>query len=396
MSRQEYHLLLVNRNFHYVRNELLGSSGIPSAGPVRTPEPKSNQMLSMTHDNAAAWAGIGSALSNIWRQKAGSPSMTGVLSILLYLGNVAVLHITFPALFSLETFDSPRRLPSKHRVSQRTMTLIILHNLGVYEGTLYDVLDVNIGVGNATVDAIGFNITCGYLAATEVNVTYSAELGAWGNIKASRNCHSGANIRKRCLAWLPYTEAKNTGAGNTLMDLRSHRHPNSVTLHDLENALSKLVASMFWTLGHIPPTHGSIAWEYRNRTMVSVVVPPSNSTFLLRGNATVTEMFTQVHVNSPDTLDVVEHNCGRSGARGIHRPYGPRPSVFLVPIHDDQHNITIDGTGLLHAIWLYRNHPELSTLLDQVEHPTDENLREAGMVRVRLVGGGRGKENQPL
>jgi hypothetical protein len=63
----------------------------------------------------------------------------------------------------------------------------------------------------------------------------------------------------------------------------------------------------------------------------------------------------------------------------------------LYPIHDDQHNITIDGTGLLHAIWLYRNHPELSTLLDQVEHPTDENLREAGMVRVRLVGGGRGE-----
>jgi hypothetical protein len=54
----------------------------------------------------------------------------------------------------------------------------------------------------------------------------------------------------------------------------------------------------------------------------------------------------------------------------------------------DENDIPIDGTGILHAIWLYRNHPELETLLEQVEHPTDNNLREAGMVQTRLVGGG--------
>lgn len=50
-------------------------------------------------------------------------------------------------------------------------------------------------------------------------------------------------------------------------------------------------------------------------------------------------------------------------------------------------DVLIDGTGLLHTMWLSRNHPELETLMDHVDHPTDKNLREAGMVQTRLVGG---------
>ncbi|KAJ7935839.1 hypothetical protein B0H13DRAFT_1853952 [Mycena leptocephala] len=42
----------------------------------------------------------------------------------------------------------------------------------------------------------------------------------------------------------------------------------------------------------------------------------------------------------------------------------------------------IEGTGILHPMWLYRIHPELETLLQQVDHPTDDNLRAAGMSRV--------------
>jgi hypothetical protein len=56
-----------------------------------------------------------------------------------------------------------------------------------------------------------------------------------------------------------------------------------------------------------------------------------------------------------------------------------------------EQDLPIDGTGLLHAIWLYRNHTELEVLLEQVEHPTDDNLRNAGMVRTKLVGPHFGK-----
>ncbi|KAJ7280272.1 hypothetical protein C8J57DRAFT_1712254 [Mycena rebaudengoi] len=50
-------------------------------------------------------------------------------------------------------------------------------------------------------------------------------------------------------------------------------------------------------------------------------------------------------------------------------------------IPQDREDATIDGAGLLHTIWLYRNHSELKTVLEQVEDsPTDQNLREAGKV----------------
>ena len=51
-------------------------------------------------------------------------------------------------------------------------------------------------------------------------------------------------------------------------------------------------------------------------------------------------------------------------------------------------DLPIDGTGILHTMWLYRNHPDLQELLEHVEHPTDENLRAAGMVRTRLISEG--------
>jgi hypothetical protein len=66
------------------------------------------QLLTTTHDNIAAWTGIGSALVHTWHQKAISKSMMGVLSVLLYLGNILVLHITTPALFSPEAFSYSR------------------------------------------------------------------------------------------------------------------------------------------------------------------------------------------------------------------------------------------------------------------------------------------------
>ncbi|KAJ7491826.1 hypothetical protein B0H11DRAFT_2007983 [Mycena galericulata] len=146
-----------------------------------------DQTLTATHDNAAAWAGIGSSVVHIWQQKVVPASMIGVLSVFLYLGNISVLHITTPALFALETFNASRTVPvgtqglpnSKLDFSngddQSNMTSYGLGSLyylpyvggsppiGLREGTLYDVLQPNTGTGNVTVNATGFNITCGYL-----------------------------------------------------------------------------------------------------------------------------------------------------------------------------------------------------------------------------------------
>lgn len=70
-------------------------------------------------------------------------------------------------------------------------SVVATENLGLHEGTLYDVLDINQGVGNSTVNATGFNISCGFL--TDMNVTFSPGSdsfspgsGHWGGIQSTR------------------------------------------------------------------------------------------------------------------------------------------------------------------------------------------------------------------
>ncbi|KAJ7249133.1 hypothetical protein B0H12DRAFT_1122803 [Mycena haematopus] len=53
-----------------------------------------DQTLTETHDNAAAWAGIGSALVHLWRQKTVPASVVGVLSTFFYLSSVLVRRIS--------------------------------------------------------------------------------------------------------------------------------------------------------------------------------------------------------------------------------------------------------------------------------------------------------------
>ncbi len=68
-------------------------------------------MLTTTHDTATAWLGIGSALLHISKPKLAS--ITVVLCVFLYLGSVLVLHITTPALFALEVFNSTQYVPTE-------------------------------------------------------------------------------------------------------------------------------------------------------------------------------------------------------------------------------------------------------------------------------------------
>jgi hypothetical protein len=66
--------------------------------------------MTAVHDSAASWAGLGSAVTHLYHQTAVRGSILGVLYALLYLGNILVLHITTPALFSVEAINSTREL----------------------------------------------------------------------------------------------------------------------------------------------------------------------------------------------------------------------------------------------------------------------------------------------
>lgn len=45
------------------------------------------------------------------------------------------------------------------------------------------------------------------------------------------------------------------------------------------------------------------------------------------------------------------------------------------------------------TIWVFEQHPELSDILEQVEDPTDYNLRAVGLVKVRVLDALQRKES---
>lgn len=65
------------------------------------------QMLTATHDEATAWAGLGSALLVLWRQTHIAASVVGTLTVAIYLLGITILHISTPSLFNLQAFEQP-------------------------------------------------------------------------------------------------------------------------------------------------------------------------------------------------------------------------------------------------------------------------------------------------
>ncbi|KAJ6589716.1 hypothetical protein B0H19DRAFT_1227082 [Mycena capillaripes] len=159
----------------------------------------------------------------------------------------------------------------------------------------------------------------------------------------------------------------------------------SVTLLEMEASLAKLLASMYWILGHIQPTFGFVT-DDNEGTIIT------NLTSLVDGRTTVTEYFVRGRLNL--SILAVAGGLAASSILLI-------VSVQFLQFREwgrMQGAAQIDGTNLLHAIWLYRDHPALETLLEQVDNPTSINLRRAGMAQVRLIDrGARARESmEPL
>ncbi|KAJ7605133.1 hypothetical protein DFH06DRAFT_261292 [Mycena polygramma] len=533
------------------------------------------QTLTATHDGAAAWAGIGSAAVQLWSQKAVSASIIGVFGTFCYLAAVLVMHITTPALFSLETFNASRTVPVQTRgvpsfnwsdspgfdiidtlytflpqpLSQLPSVFTgAVTTLGLHNGTIYDVLATTDGVGNVSVPGTGFNISCGYLPdvtlsplenTTSWNATWPALAPYYQMIYATQpglivpinrtfldallfyttipvvdsaltrgqiytltpplnNATSTIQIiacsqsrinqtaivdaqtrkivpgslkpelEKRTSTWSAYAGPLDILGGSTatdspglnpnttdnmflnlwsmwysliptsdfplvvfseqmlsLADLRLNQllntvaftdRPQNVSLHALENAVSTIVAAMFWTLGNIPPSHGFIVGtpdaDGHIVNAITDLIPAAdlsahptlelifNRPFLLTGSADVTVVQTETRLD----LSIIAVVTGLFVSALLFILSLPS-SLFSFPRFRrgsgggggsavaEAAELSIEGTGLLHAIWLFRAHPELEPLLRQVAHPTQENLRRAGMLRTKLVGADSGSES---
>ncbi|KAJ7843937.1 hypothetical protein B0H13DRAFT_2364535 [Mycena leptocephala] len=148
---------------------------------------------------------------------------------------------------------------------------------------------------------------------------------------------------------------------------------------------------MFWTLGHIPPSHRATAFDLAslpNGTSFGSVFDIPKPPILVQGTATVTEIFTHAQLE----LSIIAVSAGL--AISITLRLLAIASLLFYQRSTDDKDRSVDGTGILHAIWLYRYHPELDSLLEKVEHPTDDNLRAAGLVQTKSVGGSEEEEER--
>ncbi|KAJ7924526.1 hypothetical protein B0H13DRAFT_1863927 [Mycena leptocephala] len=155
-------------------------------------------------------AGIGSSVASLYKQLSLPASILATTSIFAYLRAISMLHITTPALFSVETFLFPspstatiQSIPQWNETRNEAITAYLdnmaaflpwMQNLdesqtpSLIDQTLYDTLaEISRDIGMVNISATGFNITCGYLEATSIEIQYD---GNFYNISFAPNSES--------------------------------------------------------------------------------------------------------------------------------------------------------------------------------------------------------------
>ncbi|KAG2127701.1 hypothetical protein DEU56DRAFT_915676 [Suillus clintonianus] len=146
--------------------------------------------LTAIHDISGAWAGLGSALSSVWRQTDIPASLWTTAGVTAYLASMSVLHVTSSTLLQFQLFNAsmatsvPTRLGWLYDLSfssdanwgSITASLPVINQLsgmvtpGLSNTTVYDTLKTSSVTGNAAVNATTITSHCGLLP----NVTYSS------------------------------------------------------------------------------------------------------------------------------------------------------------------------------------------------------------------------------
>ncbi|KAJ7796955.1 hypothetical protein B0H14DRAFT_3157752 [Mycena olivaceomarginata] len=426
---------------------------------------QTNQSLTATHDHAAAWAGIVAAFLRLWDQKSVTASVFGVLNVLLYLANILVLHITTPAIFSLEAFNSsvptavdtlefPFLNFTRSNFDATTPNGRGDHtNLGLLGGTLYDIpIERSEAPGTFSVNATGLNVTCGYLTPSTVtgsdpwNISmegspevYEANLGELyrflgainsspGFLNYSSNFIDHLDIIFTTIASLPDSSGSQPPTvpvklfaerlGLYPLELfRCHVSPvtqtavldaQSLQIMSLEPTIVKTSSTWLpvsWTAQALADVNDPLGaldvslidmqwslttpkWETVYRMSPSVINGLSGSVADLTNLAIGLQpgphsRHTIIHTTTPETwLSTIAILWGLL-ASALLTLYSAKFSTYATPSADTREGI--DGTGFLHAIWVFRNSPMLRRHLEQVHTPSEKNLRKAGMIKARLA-----------
>ncbi|KAL1665464.1 hypothetical protein GGF50DRAFT_52658 [Schizophyllum commune] len=176
----------------------------------------SEQTLTAMHDEFKSWIGIGSALLALFGQSRIKSALPWVLCIAGYLVNVTVLHITMPAMFSLQVgnlyhpdnITTQMAYPDVYNMlhtwpTDARDTSTLLHALfsdassllpyvllldpdktvGLAKATIYDQLATNtLSDTIALVNATTFDVSCGTLHSLEVDDTYPKSAPMWYSV----------------------------------------------------------------------------------------------------------------------------------------------------------------------------------------------------------------------
>ncbi|KAF7326315.1 hypothetical protein MKEN_00484900 [Mycena kentingensis (nom. inval.)] len=184
--------------------------------------------------------------------------------------------------------------------------------------------------------------------------------------------------RSAPLEGTPYPRRRRSPSPTWLVSNNRTALPAAITLDALQTALGDVIASIFWTLGNVQPALGyTDSPDTKGADFLD-----ANVMALVAGQTVVVMNVVKARVEV-DLLAVIGGLVASTILLAISAQY-------LLHHHDYNYataGVDIDGTGFLHAIWLYRNHPELESEVLQVRLPNDGNLRRAGMARVRLAAG---------
>ncbi|KAJ7910800.1 hypothetical protein B0H13DRAFT_1876399 [Mycena leptocephala] len=143
-------------------------------------------------------------------------------------------------------------------------------------------------------------------------------------------------------------------------------------LHDIENKLSNLVASIFWIVVPL----GNQWFGVGGHIHSEVVQPGLDHQPLLQSGIAMAQQLV-----ATARLDISIVACSMGLGASI---------VLLIlaitfSARKSRSNHILTSLGFLQIIWVLEHHPALSEILEYVEDPTDYNLRTAGLVKVRLA-----------
>ncbi|KAJ6529922.1 hypothetical protein DFH09DRAFT_1184896 [Mycena vulgaris] len=123
----------------------------------------SYQTLTAIHNITSSWSGLGAAILSCWRQLAIPASVrgTGAVTLAGQIANTAAT-MAYPN-FTLVGDDSQYNWMTPNTLLPLLADLNPSQTPGLYNSTLYTVLDNWDGIGDVSVPAVSFNVSCGYL-----------------------------------------------------------------------------------------------------------------------------------------------------------------------------------------------------------------------------------------